>query len=193
MHPVRVGIIGMGGFAGSHHNTVARLEDRGVVKLTCACDPNLEAFSSERQLWRLAERGVRVFDSYRAMLEECRGDIDYVVIPTPIGLHAQMHEAATAYGIPAYVEKPPTLDHEELERMIAADRRARHAALAQCRAARAPAAQRGDARAARARRRRNHASARKPARDGGAPLPSAARGPSRRRGAAAARRSPRAR
>ena len=129
MHPVRVGIIGMGGFAGSHHNTVARLEDRGLVKLVCACDPDPGAFSSERQIWYLAERGVRVFDSYRAMLAECHGELDYVVIPTPLGLHAEMHEAATAFGIPAYVEKPPTLDHEELGRMIAADRRARHASL----------------------------------------------------------------
>ncbi len=36
-----------------------------------------------------------------------------------------MHEAVTARGLPAYVEKPPTLDYAELERMIAADRAAR--------------------------------------------------------------------
>jgi predicted dehydrogenase len=129
MQPVRVGIIGMGGFAGSHHNTVARLEERGVLKLVCTCDPNPAAFASERQLWRLGERGVRIFDSYRAMLAECHAELDYVAIPTPIALHAEMHEAATAFGLPAYVEKPPTLDYEELDRMIAADRRARRASL----------------------------------------------------------------
>ena len=32
-HPVRIAIIGMGGFAGSHHNAVARLEERGKAKL----------------------------------------------------------------------------------------------------------------------------------------------------------------
>jgi len=58
----------MGGFAGSHHNTVARLEERGVVRLVCACDPRLPAFAGEQQTWRLAQRGVRVFDDYRAML-----------------------------------------------------------------------------------------------------------------------------
>jgi len=127
--PLRIGIIGMGGFAGSHHNTVARLEERGLVRLVCACDPGLADFAPEQDAWRFTERGVRVFGDYRAMLEACHGDLDYVATPTPIPLHAEMHDAITAFGIPAYVEKPPTLDHEELARMIEADRRARKSSL----------------------------------------------------------------
>ncbi|MGA2693372.1 MAG: Gfo/Idh/MocA family oxidoreductase [Opitutaceae bacterium] len=127
--PLRVGIIGMGGFAGSHHNTVARLEERGLVRLMCACDPLPEAFASARQSWRLSQRGVRIFDDFRVMLRECNNDLDYVVIPTPIGLHAQMHEVVTSYGLPAYIEKPPTLSCEELDRMISADKRARKTSL----------------------------------------------------------------
>jgi predicted dehydrogenase len=129
MPPVRIGIIGMGGFAGSHHNTVARLEERGLIRLVCACDPNLNRFAAERQTWRFSQRGVRVFDDYRAMLGACHGDLDYVATPTPIRLHAEMHEAITSFGLPAYVEKPPTLDHAELDRMIAADARARKSSL----------------------------------------------------------------
>ena len=109
--PVRIGIVGMGGFAGSHHNTVARLEERGIVRLVCACDPRRAAFAAEQQAWRFGPRGVRVFDDYRAMLEACHGDLDYVVTPTPIQLHAEMHDAITSFGLPAYVEKPPTLDY----------------------------------------------------------------------------------
>jgi len=119
----------MGGFAGSHHNTVARLEERGLVRLMCACDPLPEAFASARQSWRLSQRGVRIFDDFRVMLRECNNDLDYVVIPTPIGLHAQMHEVVTSYGLPAYIEKPPTLSCEELDRMISADKRARKTSL----------------------------------------------------------------
>jgi predicted dehydrogenase len=119
----------MGGFAASHHNTVARLEERGVVRLVCACDPALANFAAAQEGWRFRQRGVRVFDDYRAMLEACHGDLDYVVTPTPIWLHAEMHEAITARGLPAYVEKPPTLDYSELDRMIAADSRARKASL----------------------------------------------------------------
>ncbi len=119
----------MGGFAGSHHNTVARLEERGLVKLVCACDPKPKAFIGEQQTWRFAQRGVRVFDDYRAMLAACHQDLDYVVTPTPIRLHAEMHDAITSFGIPAYVEKPPTLDFAELEKMIVADGRARKSSL----------------------------------------------------------------
>jgi len=127
--PVRIGIVGMGGFAGSHHNTIARLEERGIVRLVCACDPRRAAFGAEQQAWRFGPRGVRAFDDFRAMLDACHGDLDYVATPTPIHLHAQMHDAITSFGLCAYVEKPPTLDHAELDRMVAADARARKSSL----------------------------------------------------------------
>jgi predicted dehydrogenase len=119
----------MGGFAASHHNTVARLEERGIARLVCTCDPHAASFAAEQEAWRFAQRGVKVFADYRAMLSTCSAELDYVATPTPIALHAEMHEAITSYGIPAYVEKPPTLDYQELERMIAADARARKSSL----------------------------------------------------------------
>ena len=127
--PIRIGLIGMGGFAGSHHNAVAKLEEQGHAKLICTCDPNPAAFVHERERWRFAARGVAVYDDYRAMLEACHRGLDLVVVPTPINLHAEMHAAATAFGLPVYLEKPPTLDPAELERMIAADARVRKSAL----------------------------------------------------------------
>jgi predicted dehydrogenase len=127
--PVRLGIIGMGGFAGSHHHAVAKLEERGLAKLVCTCDPRAAAFAVEQQTWRFAARGVQVFTDYRAMLETSHRHLDLVVVPTPIQLHAEMHAAATALGLPVYLEKPPSLDHAELEQMIAADTRARKASF----------------------------------------------------------------
>ena len=127
--PIRIGIVGMGGFAGSHHTTVARLEERGHARLVCTCDPHPGRFATEQQNWRFTARGVQVFTDYRAMLQACHQSLDMVVIPTPIQLHAEMHAAATSYGLPTYLEKPPTLDYTELQRMIEADRRARKASL----------------------------------------------------------------
>lgn len=127
--PVRIGIVGMGGFAGSHHNTVAGLEEQGEARLVCACDPHPESFAAARRAWNFERRGVTVFSDHRAMLDAFRDRIDLVVIPTPFHLHAEMHDAATDLGLPAYVEKPPTLDYAELERMIAADRRASRSSL----------------------------------------------------------------
>jgi predicted dehydrogenase len=127
--PIRTGIIGMGGFAGWHHNTVARLEERGESKLVCTCDPHASMFGIQRENWKFSQRGVRVFDDYRTMLAECHGELDLLVVPTPIQLHAEMHRAGVELGLPVYLEKPPTLDHAELERMIRDDTRARKASL----------------------------------------------------------------
>lgn len=127
--PVRVAIIGMGGFAGAHHRTIASLEERGLARLVCTCDPRPGDFVREEREWRLTERRVRVFTDYREMLDACHAALDLVVVPTPIPLHAEMHAAAAARGLGVYLEKPPTLDHEELERMIAADVQAPRRAL----------------------------------------------------------------
>jgi predicted dehydrogenase len=53
-NPIRIGIIGLGGFAGSHHNAVARLEERGHAKLVCTCDPRVEFFVNEREKLNLS-------------------------------------------------------------------------------------------------------------------------------------------
>jgi predicted dehydrogenase len=127
--PLRIGIIGLGGFAGSHHHALLRLEELGEARLVCTCDPDPGAFAHQQLSLRFPERGVQVFSDYRAMLESCHGALDVVVTPTPIHLHAETHAAATSLGLPVYVEKPPTLDYAELENMIAADARARKASL----------------------------------------------------------------
>ena len=127
--PIRIGIVGLGGFAGSHHNAIAQLEAAGEAKLVCTCDPRPAAFAKEQETWRFAERGVGVFPDYRAMLDACHRGLDLVVVPTPINLHAEMHAAVTALGLPTYLEKPPTLDYAELEQMIVADTRARKSSV----------------------------------------------------------------
>jgi predicted dehydrogenase len=129
MPPIRIGIIGMGGFAAWHHNVVSRLEERGLAKLVCTCDPQADSFATEQQTWRLSARHVSVFKHYRPMLDACHRDLDMLVVPTPINLHAEMHRAAVELGIPVYLEKPPTLDYLELEDMIRRDRQARKLSL----------------------------------------------------------------
>ncbi len=127
--PVRVGIIGMGGFAEAHHESLLGLEKRGLARLVATCDPRPAAFAAKREQWALERRGVAVHEDYRAMIAAHRGELDMVVIPTPIPLHAEMHRAAVEAGLGVYLEKPPTLDHLELERMIEVERGARRATL----------------------------------------------------------------
>lgn len=119
----------MGGFAEAHHECLIGLEERGRARLVATCDPHPEAFAVKRETWGFARRGVAVHDDYRAMIDAHRDELDMLVIPTPIPLHAEMHRAAVEAGLGAYLEKPPTLDHLELERMIEVERGARRATL----------------------------------------------------------------
>ena len=123
--PIRIGIVGMGGFAGWHHNTVAKLEERGQARLICTCDPAAATFAAQQADRKLNARGVSVFPDYRTMLAACGSQLDLLVVPTPIQLHAEMHRAGVELGLPVYLEKPPTLDYLELEEMIVRDRSAR--------------------------------------------------------------------
>ena len=125
MEPLQIAIIGLGGFAGSHHSAVRGLEAEGKCRLTCTCDPNPAAFEQQMLDWDFAGRGVRVFDNYLEMLESCGGELDVVTIPTPVPLHSAMHRACVERGLAVYLEKPPTLDWRELEEMITVDQSAR--------------------------------------------------------------------
>lgn len=124
---MKIGIIGTGGFASSHHGAIQALESGEECRLICACDPDPERLSDARERWGFDRRGVRVYRDYREMLDAERESLDVVTVPTPIPLHAEMHAACVKRGLACYLEKPPTLDPEELERMIAVDRKAKKA------------------------------------------------------------------
>ncbi|MGC4111469.1 MAG: Gfo/Idh/MocA family oxidoreductase [Nocardioides sp.] len=125
--PLRVAVIGAGGFAGVHHTAIASLEESGEVRLVGTCDPAPDTLAKATAKWDFARRSVRTFDDYRAMLAALHGGLDGLLVPTPVPLHAEMHRAGVEHGIPVYLEKPPTLDWEELETMIAVDRAASRA------------------------------------------------------------------
>lgn len=123
--PIRVGIIGMGGYAARHHEALLQLENAGEARLVCTCDPAPANFAAKAAEWKLAGRGVPVHDDYRKMLDKHAGELDVVTVPTPIPLHAEMHRAGVERGLAVYLEKPPTLDPRELETMISTDAKAK--------------------------------------------------------------------
>jgi predicted dehydrogenase len=123
--PIRIGIIGMGGYASLHHKAVFDMERMGLVRQVCACDPAPENFAARMAEWDYAGRGVRVFTDYRKMLEACARELDEVVVCTPIPLHAEMHRVCVEAGVACYLEKPPTLDPAEFEMMLGVERNAK--------------------------------------------------------------------
>lgn len=123
--PVPVGIVGLGGFATVHHRVIQRLEGEGAARLIATCDPRAAELLPTLADLRLDARGVAVLPDLAALLARHGTAMRLITIPTPVPLHAPMHRVCVEAGIPVYLEKPPTLDPEELEGMIAVDAAAR--------------------------------------------------------------------
>jgi predicted dehydrogenase len=119
--PLRMAIIGMGGFARNHHQAAKVLEfTSGEVQLVATCDPQPEKFDALQSEMDFAGRGVQIYRDYREMLD-AHSELHFATVPTPIPLHAPMHRACIERGLGCYLEKPPTLIPEELEAMIEAE------------------------------------------------------------------------
>ena len=123
--PLNVAVIGLGGFAASHHRALLSLENDGLCRVVATCDPFPVNFAQEQRDYQFAERGVRVFDDYLTMLDALRDEIEVVTVPTPLPLHAEMHRACVQRGLACYLEKPPTLYWRELEAMLEVEKAAK--------------------------------------------------------------------
>lgn len=119
--PLRVAIIGMGGFAQQHHRTLHRLEEEGACCVVATCDPRPDLFAAEMDERKFARRSIRVYSDHLQMLDAHRQELDLVTVPTPIPLHAPMHRACVERGFACYLEKPPTLCYKELDEMLAVE------------------------------------------------------------------------
>lgn len=112
--PLRVAVIGTNGCARSHHEALAVLEAEGLCEVVGTCDP----WSHRGLRPAHVKAGVVIHPDHRSMLSALAGKADYVVVPTPIHLHGEMHRDVLAAGFACYLEKPPTLDPTELEEMV---------------------------------------------------------------------------
>ena len=119
--PLRVAIIGLGGFAREHHKALLKLEREGICCVVAACDPDPLRRESGAADFQFGLRGVRVFADYREMLTTCGSSLEMATVPTPIPLHAEMHRACVEAGVACYLEKPPTCYDVELEEMMAVE------------------------------------------------------------------------
>ncbi len=108
MEPVRVGVIGIGGFARTHLDSLDRCEGQGLSRLESVVVPlpwNAQYNEEERES-EIRRRGVRVYRSYEEMFEGERGRIDLVTVPVGIHLHAPASIAALRAGFNVLCEKP---------------------------------------------------------------------------------------
>lgn len=122
--PLRTLIAGIGGFGSAHHSVFAKLEERGTARVVATCDPALERLGAVGELHGFARRSVQTYKDFEAMLAAHSGGMDLGVIASPIQFHAPMHEAFVLRQVACYLEKPPTLDPAEFERMLAVEEQA---------------------------------------------------------------------
>jgi len=123
--PILTAVAGIGGFGSAHHAYLHQLEKEGLVKVVATCDPRVETLGAVMEKEEFARRGIAAYADFETMLAAHGENLGLVTVAAPIGLHAPMHRACVERGIACYLEKPPTLDPEELEAMIAADETAR--------------------------------------------------------------------
>lgn len=118
MGPVRIAIVGMGGFARTYLRDIEQVEGLGRHVAQVAIEVDQRNFSTE--LRALADKGVRVFASLRQMLAACRNEIDLLCIPTGIPLHRVMTVAGLEADCHVLVEKPAAGSIQDVDAMLAA-------------------------------------------------------------------------
>lgn len=119
--PRNAAIVGIGGFANNHHVALRELENQGRVRLIATCDPRIAGLGDLVTALDFGGRGVSIEENFKTLLEKHAGRLGLVAIPAPIHLHAPMHAACVARGLPCYLEKPPSLNPAELAEMVRID------------------------------------------------------------------------
>jgi myo-inositol 2-dehydrogenase/D-chiro-inositol 1-dehydrogenase len=116
---VTVGLIGAGSRGTYLTGLVARNTTARVVALCDVVDGKAEKVAKG-----IGIENSRLYKDYRRLLA---GDVDAVIIATPVFLHAEHFEAAVKAGKHIYIEKPAAADVEGCKRIMraadAADRK----------------------------------------------------------------------
>ncbi len=110
--PVRWGILGAANFARKHMAPAINMAENAV--LAALATSNAEKAAP----FTAIAPGLRVHDSYDALLTD--PDIDAVYIPLPNHLHVEWTKKALAAGKPVLTEKPIAMKADEIDDLIAA-------------------------------------------------------------------------
>jgi predicted dehydrogenase len=114
MEPIRVGMVGVGGFGGYRRD---RMRATGLFTFVACWDYNPAASEAAA-----AQDGFDVMESYEALL--AREDVEAIVISTGATSHAEYAIKAAQAGKHIFVEKPLCCDRDELDALLDAGERA---------------------------------------------------------------------
>lgn len=117
VEPIRVGLVGVTGYAYAYMESLRDLERRGRISWGAVTIVNREVARDQVRFFE--ERQVPVYGDYEEMLAAEEGRLDWICLPTGIGWHTRMTLNCLARGLRVLVEKPlaPTLqDVEAIQR-----------------------------------------------------------------------------
>jgi predicted dehydrogenase len=109
-----IAVVGTGGIAGFHAESVASLAGR--ARIVAAVDTDPDRLASFCAKWSVP----RGYSDLASLLEQERPDL--VDLATPPALHAPQARACLARGLTVWCEKPPALSLAELDGIAAAER-----------------------------------------------------------------------
>jgi predicted dehydrogenase len=108
---LRIGVIGAGGMATNHMQTLVKMRDSDNLEITNVCDIYDKRLEAAAGL-----TGGKPMKDYRQLLEN--KDIDYVLIAVPEHWHFKMAMDALDAGKHVYVEKPMTHTIEQSQKLV---------------------------------------------------------------------------
>lgn len=114
MKPVRLAIIGCGGYASQLIKRIRTLPREAVLVAAISQDPG----SVEAQ--DCAAHGARVIPAIGDLLDFAPGRVDAILNPTPIHLHKPLTQRCIEAGFPVWLEKPPVATLAGFDELLAA-------------------------------------------------------------------------
>jgi len=118
MEPVKIGLVGVGGYARAYVNIIEKLQQEELLKWTSVVIRSPQKYPDVVE--RLKAKGVTIRSSLEEMLETDRGNLELVAIPTGIASHREQMIQAVEAGYDVVLEKPSAATIQDLTAMSAA-------------------------------------------------------------------------
>jgi predicted dehydrogenase len=117
-NPVRLAVIGAGLKAAEYARSWVRMSE---IEFVAAADVSVASRQRLADICMSAGRKAPLeFDDFRAMLIQCKGELDAVYVSTPHAFHAEQALAVIEAGLDLFLEKPMVTTVAEAKALIEA-------------------------------------------------------------------------
>jgi len=123
MSPLRFAVVGLGGFAEVHLNAVDWLEKQGLAKLAGVIAIEYDRQRFPEKVQKLTTRHIPLYSSIEDFFQRGKNTADVLAVPIGIHQHVPVSIEALEAGLHVYCEKPVAATIQEVDQLIAAQKR----------------------------------------------------------------------